>query len=121
MLFSEHNIVWFEFVEWLFWHAKLVLLLQKKVIWSIAGKGFKDSCRPLFISLSIVIAVNLYILIVLTNAIKMHGLSVLRNDIHGYDIRFKSKLDTPFKRFRIKKMYAHKRYLCKTNLLYYAV
>lgn len=75
--------------------AHNTLLLQKKIIRILAGKGPKDHCRPLFISLRILTVTNLYILTVLLfTKSNLHDFS-LRNNVHHHNTRHNNLLDIP--------------------------
>lgn len=82
-------------------HIHSTLLLQKKIIRTIAGAGPADHCRPLFVSLGILTLVNLYIYSVLiftkTNTHEFYT----RQDTHEHNTRNKRALDTPHHRLAL--------------------
>jgi hypothetical protein len=77
-----------------------VLLLQKKAVRSLAHKGGREHCKPLFISLRILSVVNVYILQVLLHTKKRQVSLMLRRNIHGYSTRQKELIDVPFCRLK---------------------
>jgi hypothetical protein len=83
----------------IFWgnskHSQIIFKMQKRVVRTLMGCGYRDSCRGLFRELKILTLTSQYILSVLLFVVQNEGHFATNNAYHEFNTRRKKDLHLP--------------------------